>query len=303
MAEELDPWDWWRRRMAGEPMEMNPDNPHLGFYRMPRKEHYGARKTFTPVAYYIDADGVYRCREGDREVDDARACALWQSVGHHPVSEEAYREVAERGGIWPDEHELVGMGHNEPPEEMSFEYLRDAIEPLSVEADRRLDGEPIKDQAECDRIANLADRLAELHKNCDELYKVERAPLDAQLKELRIKWGGLQLKAEVYKNLKYKLVTPWLKYLEQVAKKAAEQAAQAGTPSPAEPRRARAGTRGRAMTLKTTKRAEITDYDKCWAFFKEAPEMKTLVQDLADRIARTGMAVPGCKIVEEEKAV
>jgi hypothetical protein len=36
-------WDWWQRKLAGEPMEMNPDSPHAGFYRPWSRTTFGAR--------------------------------------------------------------------------------------------------------------------------------------------------------------------------------------------------------------------------------------------------------------------
>lgn len=301
----MSEWDWWFKKLAGEPVQMNEGTPHAGFYRMPRKAHYGARKTFTPVAYWIGQDGQMHCRFGDDDVSVERGQELWQRVGNHPVTEEAYRAVAQRNEPWPDEHLLVPMGDNLGPElEDTYEALQDQIANLAREAEQRLDGPPVADQDEADRIANLADRLAELHKKADGLRKAERKPHDDALKAIQLKWTPILLKAESYRNLKFKLLTPWLQALQEAQKKEAEAAAAAGEPVSAEAaRRPRAGTRGRAQTLKTLKRAEITDYQKALEFFAESKDMKDLVQTLADRAVRAGITVPGTKIIEEQKAV
>jgi hypothetical protein len=297
-------WDWWQARLAGELVPMHPDIPHAGFYREQFKEHYGARKTFMPVAYWPGDDGQLYCRIGDEDVSPERGQAIWTRVGNHPVTEEAYREVAEKGGLWPDEHEAVGMqGDNKPPEPETFEEIRDAIEDLAREAAERIEGMPIVDQDEANRIANLADRLAELHKRAEELKKAERKPHTEALEVIQKRWAPLLLLAETYKNLKYKLLTPWLRKLDTAKKKEAEAAAAQGEPPPAETPRPRAGTRGRAMTLKSTKRAEITDYGMALAFFADSPDVRQVVQDLANRAARTGITVPGTKIIEEQQAV
>ena len=55
--------------------------------------------------------------------------------------------------------------------------------------------------------------------------------------------------------------------------------------------------------MKTFKHAEIKDYEKALAFFKESQDVKDLVQELANRAVRAGIQVPGCKVVEEQKAV
>jgi hypothetical protein len=299
-----DPWQWWADKLAGKPVQMNPGNPHAGFYRMPRKAFYGARKTFTPVAYWPGTNGKMNCRFGDDDVTIERGEEIWERVGHHPVSEQAYRAVAQDNKPWPDEHELVPMGDNLGPEdEETFEALQDKIENLAREAEQRLDGPAIGDQDEADRIANLSDRLAELHKKADALRKAERKPHDEALKAIQLKWVGVLLKAETYRNLKFKLLTPWLTRLQQAQKKEAEAAAAAGETLPSDARRPRAGTRGRAQSLKTFKRAEIEDYEKALAFFKESQDVKDLVQDLANRAVRAGITVPGTKVVEEQKAV
>jgi hypothetical protein len=312
-------WSWWQAKLAGQPMQANPDLPHAGFYRQSHKAFYGARKTYTPVAYYPDPEtGRLRCRIGDAEVDDVLAMQTWDHVNEHPVTEEAYRLVAEQGGMWPDEHPLVPMrkevqapidskpvalGHNKPPAEDSFESLQADIEDLAADANRRIDGPPIKTQDDADQIANLADRLSELWKKADELRKAEKRPHDEAAMLVQRKWAPLLLAAEAYKNLKYKLLTPWLHKLTLQAKQEAEEAAAAGAPIPVEKPRPRVGTRGRAMSLKSSKRAEITDYQACLAFFAESPDIKTTVQDLANRAVRGGITVPGTKVVEEEKTV
>ena len=304
-----DVWQWWQDRLAGKPNQANPDTPHAGFYRQPHKAFYGARKTFTPVAYYPNADGGLSCRIGDEDVSEQAGQIAWQRVCEHPVSEEAYRAVAERGELWNDEHESVPMqGHNVPPEDDSFEGLQSAIENLAREARERVNsGVPIADQDEADRVANLGDRLAELHKKADEAFKVERKPHDEALKAVRLKWGRLQGMAEIYRDIKRALITPWLQKLERAQKEEAEAAAATGEPLPLAasegPGRPRAGTRGRAMSLKSTKRAEIEDYQKCLEFFANSEDIANVVQDLANRAVRAGVTVPGTKVIEETQAV
>jgi hypothetical protein len=314
-----DPWSWWADKLAGKPVQMNPGNPHAGFYRMPRKAFYGARKTFTPVAYWPSPNGRMNCRFGDDDVTPERGEEIWERVGNHPVSEQAYRDVAQNNKPWPDEHELVPMGDNLGPDldwdaiaEQGYidptnldliGALKDRIDDLSRETTKHLDGPAIADQDEANRIANLSDALAQLHKITDGTRKAERKPHDEALKAIQLKWVGVLLKAETYRNLKFKLLTPWLTRLQQAQKKEAEAAAAAGETLPSDARRPRAGTRGRAQSLKTFKRAEIEDYEKALAFFKESQDVKDLVQDLANRAVRAGITVPGTKVVEEQKAV
>lgn len=297
-------WQWWALKLGGSPMEMNEGTPHAGFYRWPRKAQYGARKTFLPVAYWPGDNGKLNCRIGDQDVSPERGEEIWPSVGNHPVTEQAYRAVAQDGASWPDEHELVDMrGHNRAPEEHTFATLQEDIDNLSREAKERLDGPAIADQDEADRLSNLADALAELHKIADDRRKAEKKPHDDAAVAIQKKWAPLLLRAETYKNIKYKLLTPWQLAQEKALKEEAEAAAAAGQPAAAETRRPRAGTRGRAMTLKSIKRAEITDYAETLKFFSESPDVKALVQDLANRAVRSGVTVPGTKVITEKQTV
>jgi len=311
-----NPWAYWQSKLEGLPVQMHPDDPQAGFYRLPYKSAYGARKIFMPVAYWWadqDEDGnpiepVLCCRIGDKNVSPEAGMNAWQRVGNHPVTEEAYRQVAENNGTWPDEHDLVPMGDNLPPEEedltlWSNEELQDRIEDLSREALARIEGPPIKDQDEADRIANLADRLAQLFNETERRRKEERREHDKALKAIQMKWLPLLTKAESYKNLKFKLLTPWLLGLQKAQQEKAEAAAAAGAPPAAESRRPQAGTRGRAQTLKSQRRAEIIDFDACLEFFKDSEDLRSTVQMLANRVVRAGMAVPGTRVVEEQKAV
>jgi hypothetical protein len=111
--------------------------------------------------------------------------------------------------------------------------------------------------------------------------------------------------AEAYKNLKFKLLTPWLIAQQKKAEEEAKAAAAAGEPEAASERarRPRVGTRSRAMTLKSFKSAEIVDYDLCLAFFKENSDVRATIQDLANKAVRAGVTVPGAKMVEEQRTV
>lgn len=66
---------------------------------------------------------------------------------------------------------------------------------------------------------------------------------------------------------------------------------------------ASAGTRGRSVHARTKKVALIEDYPAALASFAQHEQVKALVQDLANKQAKIGMATPGCKIVNEGSAV
>jgi hypothetical protein len=300
----MSDWQWWQDKLAGKPVEMSEGTPHAGFYRWPRKIEYGGKRSFIPVAYWPAGNGELNCRVADDDISPLGGRDIWVNVGAHPVTEEAYRAVAERGEPWPDEHPAVPMqGGNQPPDDDSFEGLKASIEDLAREAEERLKGPPIANQAEADQIANLADRLAELWKKADSKREEERRPHNEALKSLQQLWLPVLTLAEVYKTLKYKLVTPWLQREETRQRQEAEAAAAGGEPAAADTPRPRAGSRGRAQTLKSTKKAQIDDYPAALKFFEESDDIRACVQMLANRAVRAGITVPGCTVVEDTRAV
>ena len=55
--------------------------------------------------------------------------------------------------------------------------------------------------------------------------------------------------------------------------------------------------------LRSEKRARIIDYDKCLAAVKDHPDVKAVVEALAQRSVRGGNPLPGVEVVTVEKVV
>lgn len=303
--EQKQYWLWWQHKLEGRNPPAYLGTPMAGFYRAVRKSTFGGTKWAIPVAYWPGEDGEIHCREGDRDVPGERGRELWNNVCSDPVPEAWYREVAEGNMYeWRDGMAIAApRGDNRPPDETDFDYLSGKISDLAAAAKLRLEGEPITEQTEADLISNLADQLTEFWKKADEARKAERQPHDEALKDIQIKWSPLLLLAETYKNLKFKLLTPWLIAQQKKAEEEAKAAVAAGEPVPEQPRRPRAGTRSRAMSLKSFKSAEIVDYDLCLNFFKENSDVRATIQDLANKAVRAGVSVPGVKLIEEQRTV
>ena len=302
--EQKQYWLWWQHKLEGRNPPASEGTPYAGFYRAVRKS-YGGTKWAIPVAYWPGEDGELHCREAHRDVTGERGRDIWINVCNNPVPEEWYREVAEGDEPeWRDGMATVApMGDNRPPDETDFDYLKGKIDELGASATIRLGGPAVTEQEEADRISNLADQLSEFWKKADEARKAERQPHDEALKAIQIKWSPLLLMAETYKNLKFKLLTPWLIAQQKKAEEEAKAAVAAGEPVPDAPRRPRAGTRSRAMSLKSFKSAEIVDYDLCLNFFKENSDVRATIQDLANKAVRAGVTVPGAKLIEEQRTV
>jgi hypothetical protein len=298
-------WLWWQHKLEGKDPPASEGTPYAGFYRAVRKASYGGTKYAIPVAYWPGENGEMHCREGFQDVSDERGQDIWVNVCNNPVPEDWYREVAENEAPeWRDGMATTApRGDNRPPEDTDFEFLKGVIEELAGSAKIYLERGPITEQTDADRISNHADKLSEYWKKAEEARKKERQPHDEALKEIQLKWTPLLLMAEAYKNLKFKLLTPWQLGQKKALEEEARAAVAAGETMPETTRRPRAGTRGRAMTLKSFKSAEITDYEACLAFFKDSQDVRGTVQDLANKAVRAGIEVPGVKMTEEMRTV
>ena len=300
-------WQWWADKLAGMDVPASEGTPYAGFYRWVQKSKYGGTKFAPPVAYWPGDEGELHCRVGFQDVSYERGRDIWVSVHDNPVPEDWYREVAdEEQPEWRDGMAVSPpKGDNRPPGEADFDYLKMQIDELGSVASLCLQNPPLTEQTEADKISNLADRLSELWKKADEARKTERKPHDEALRAIQDKWFPLLSMAETYKNLKYKILTPWLIAQQKKADQEAEAAVAAGEPeaAPERARRPRVGTRSRAMTLKSFKSAEIVDYDACLMFFKENSDVRATIQDLANKAVRAGVSVPGAKLIEEQRTV
>lgn len=97
---------WWRKALQGSFGPIHENDPQPGYWRTrPRRGHPGE-----PVAIWREPDGSLQAVRAGRPADPF---AVWTWCCRNPVSEEVYRYVAEQGGRWPDEPEvLAGVGHN-----------------------------------------------------------------------------------------------------------------------------------------------------------------------------------------------
>jgi hypothetical protein len=285
-----DPYAWWRNALAGNFGPMHDGDAQPGFYR----KRDGKNGPWFPVAIWLDQFGLPVATCAGREVN---AGEIWSWCCKYPVTEDAYREVAERGMTWADD--IAPLRSNNPP---AGDAETDEIDSAIAAALAAL-GQPIATQADADRIGNHRDRLLKLHKDQDAKREAEKRPhleagraVDAKFKPIlaRIEDAGKKLRA---------VLTAWLN--AEAERKAAEaaalqKAAPAGVTVEAAP--VKAGTAGRATALRTVKSAVITDYGKALDYFAEASEVRALIQQLADRAARAGIAVPGVEIQERKEA-
>lgn len=335
-------YNFWRKalELAGDCGELTRDqiktigvhegDPQLGFYRK-RKFKDGP---FVHVAIWHDG-GLRALAEGQPvEADD-----VWSFVCRNPISEDTYRAI-ENGGVWPDQPPEIGHNSGEVPSD-PFEALKLEYEQEREQAEEFLKTKiTTKDRA--DMAASWSKKLAAIAKKATDLHKVEKQPhLDAS-RAVDDKWRDLKEDPKSLSISLKRAMDDYLREedrkeqerqrkareeadrlrreAEEAAQKAAADTIEAGLSDAAkaeadrlakeaaeaeraaQARNAQAGRTGSKVSLRTFVEARITDYDKLVMALKDRPEMRELVQSLANRAARSNVDLPGMERFEEKRA-
>jgi hypothetical protein len=216
-------FDRWRARLTGEkvPTFLQPDFDDEGYYRKPITEpklaangqRNGQKKIvgWESVAYFIDRGklcGVI----GDRDmaINEVTDESLWSWVVRHPISEELYRAVAERGEPWPDLHidiasrdvvpnepavpaanRDVAKTDNKPPEELPPEVEH------AQAIDSAIGAAPTKITSEAEAAVALGskNRIAELRLAADKAGKAVYEPMYREYKKVQAVWSPIVARA------------------------------------------------------------------------------------------------------------
>lgn len=302
-----DPYTYWRNALNGVFGPVHDGHAMPGFYKRRYKAKDGT-VTWTAVALWEDADGMHAIEAGKTVDPDT----VWVSCCQKPITEEVYRRV-ERGEGWPDAIESLIGDNNPPADEAEADEVESAVKRAEAEA-----AKPITNQTDADRLSNHKERLTKLWSKKEAERKAEKEPhleagraVDAKFNPLldKIKAAGTKVAASL---------TTWLRAEQaridaenakqtEIDKKAREEAAKANLPPPEpvkapEPVRVKAGTSGRAVSLRTYTSAEITDYPKTLAAVADSPKIKEVVQSLANAAATAGIPLPGTEIKKEQRA-
>lgn len=311
-----DQYDFWRRRLAGEVVPIHDGEPQAGFYRA--KNRVGE---WLPVAYWFDKEGKIRCRIGGEDIGEQPAMERWPYISKTPITHEVYKDVI-AGRPWPFQNDAVlhDNSKNAAHDETSFDGLKDRIEDLARDAKKLIEAGGAKNQDESDRAADLANRLSELQKQADAARALEKKPHDEAVKAVQAKWLPLLGVADVYKQIKLLVITPFLKAekarldaIEAARVTAAAEAAKTGAPAPAASSSERRGVSGtptakagsvgrRSIALRSRKVVTINDRAQVLAFFANSERITLLLQELAEKAVAAGVTVPGATATDEEVA-
>jgi hypothetical protein len=339
MTKPVDQYDFWRRRLAGEKVQIFDGEPQAGFYR----------DRADAVAIWFK-DGTLRCRvNGKIDLSEQRAMERWAYCSVNPISHEDYKTRIETG-TWPGENAAVTMSNNAPDDD-SYEGIEAQIETMAREAERLMRAGPAKSQLIANEASDVADKLGKLYTKADKAREAEKRPHLEESRKVDDKWRPLTSAASIYKQLKDKVIEPFLKAqkaakekAEREAREKAAEAARVAAAAEAEAERlareaasdedadaaneaiaraeaakekvaqaetevkaiaetpVKAGTRGRATSLRTVTTVTIIDYDAALAFFKERDQVRELVQTLANVAVKAGFTVPGTKVTKDQDA-
>lgn len=296
---EADPFAWYRENLAGKIEHLDLGHAPCGFFRLRTREG-----DLLPVAVWqeqgvrwakVGANDPTCLAEGEQEFCERVIAFCWRS----PITEAVYFAVTEEGAPWPDLPPERTTDYANMPSD-PLESLRIELEGERVEAEAWL-ATPISDQAGADRAANWALRFADMEKRAQEGRRTEKVPHEKAAKEVDARWRPVQDAAAALKARLKDAQTPFL--VEKRRREAEERAAAAQAGEAIRPAAsAAAGTAGRKTSLRVVRTAAIDDFDAALMALKDAPEIRELVQRLANRVAAAGTALPGTRIVTTDKA-
>jgi hypothetical protein len=281
MTDEVERWAWWRAALKGEAPTPSEGYPEQGYYRVRRK---GGQ--WEPVAIWQGGDKWY-AKRGQNMVADVNS--LWTWALRHPVDYRAYQR-AMAGEGWEDEP-VAGMGHNRTGDPY-VDLLNDMADNRDLAAEYLAKG--VETQADADRVAILAKRIAEISKAAEAERVREKKPHLEAAEQVDARWHPLVEGATDLATALKDHVSAFL-----IAAKRAATAVAAATG--VEVKNARAGRTGATVAVRVERRARIVDYDACLSFFKERPEVRELVGKLAQRAVKAGVKTPGVEVEEVEK--
>lgn len=319
-----DSYTYWRNALAGNFGPVHDGDAQNGFYRKRESKDGG----FLPVAIFDHEGGKVALLNG--KVTDPGA--LWSWVCDKPITEAAYTR-ATAGEGWADEPPKPKLSNlpDDPCEALTIEFAAER------EIAEEFLKQPVTAKDQADQVAVLTKRLSTIKGKATDLHKVEKQPSLDEGRLVDDKWRSLKEEPDTLsKKLKRHLDAYLLEQdrlerkrqaearteaerkqreAEEAAKTAAatgngedeaeaERAAEAAQQAEREAaaRNATAGRTGAKVALRTFVSATITDFDALLMALKDRPEIQECVQTLANRAAKSGVALPGMQITEDRRA-
>jgi len=331
-----DTFAYWRNALVGSFGAIHENDPQPGYYRT----RPGRDGRALPVAIWRETDGRIAAIRDGRPVDPS---AIWTWCCLNPVAYETYVAVAERGEAWPEDVPSIeacrvaarietagaNAGHTAGPDDATVPSLpavsllpgflpgpghnsTGAIVGKAMELKATIDGlwlqasdwlgaiGSVSSQVEADRAANFAERFGELEKLAEEERTCEKKPVLEQGRTIDATWKPVIGAADEAKRAMKKALEPFLIAETQKLK---DEAGFGGATDGA-----RAGTIGRRVALRRTRRVHVSDRNAFIAHYRRDSRLyadeavQKVLLKLAEADLAAGRAVPGAEIVEEQVA-
>jgi hypothetical protein len=314
----VDHHAFWKDALAGKNPDHTRGKAECGYYRMRQRDG-----STVGIAIWRDDEGGLCAKIGkrkgeaiepDREEEFCDRVFAW--CLQHPVTEESYWHWYDNDS-WPEDLPDVeaqvqdrlneiseSFGHNAPPELV----IKDTVAELRAEAEKWLKdiGGEITTQAEADKAANFADRFGELEKEAEKTRVGEKEPHLKASRDVDAKWQPIKKAAENAKRWAKALPTEFFK--AELARKSQELAAKAAQGEAVKPAdlKVKAGTRGRGVSLRTTKVFRCTDFGSLLSHYLKDERFKREVAPLLARLAeadlKAGHTIPGAVLEDQQSA-
>jgi hypothetical protein len=238
--------------------------------------------------------------------------------------------------------EIATLGHNQPPV-TPFDECQAKIGDLYGEAKNWLDGDEIENQQQADALSKLLDEIRKAAKEADEHRKVEKKPHDDAAKAVQAKWKPLIDDCDRAADAAKKALTPFLQKQEAEKRRKAEEARREAEEKERAAREAIQASRGdleareaaerqleeakaaeasarkaekdrgtakggaRAVSLRTSYRAEVIDHTAFarWVWLNDPEAINGFLDEYAARMVRQGKraGMPGVTVHEDQGAV
>lgn len=339
---KADPYAFWNEALAlGGGRQLNREQskslnvttePKAGFYRKRNKDGKDVA-----VAIWITEGGMVALA-GDRPVDPDE---IWTWCCAWPIPHELYEAVTDRDEPWPDDAPVADAvpGHNMPDDPHEAAKIEFAGEKELAEEFLK---KPVTTQAQADQAAVWAKKLSDLHGKVDKMFRADKDPIVVAGREVDAKYRWREEPKALATKLKRaqddflreqdrleqerqrrarEEADRIRREAEEAARKAAESDQQsdreraaakaeaerlaaeaAAKEREAQAQKVSAGRTGARTSLRTFVSARIVDYDKALVALKDHPDMRALVEQLANRAVKAGVPLAGVERVEEKRA-
>lgn len=317
-------YTYWQNALAGTFGAVHDGHPQPGFYR----KRTGKAAGYVPVAIW-EQDGAMIATVDQKSAD---ANEIWTYCCDKPITEAEYHKRVETGR-WSDEDASVTASLSPPPARMGDNNPpADPLEDLQGQIDTALAGlvdyAAVSSDEAASKAQSLRSRLLELSGDADKRRETLKRPhleagraVDEAWNPLvkMAKAGADALRAaisafETAEKRKRDAAEAERARLAAVAAKEAErvrlEAEAAGRPAPEPPPPAPVpepapapstqvrGAYGKAASKKVVKKARVVDYAVATAAMVTHPELRALVDKLAQRAVDAGVTVAGVEFEE-----